>query len=103
MNGVFERGKLTFPRQDQRLFNPLPRLVCRVVDRTSHKKLRTNFICPLYRCAFVADRINPDLVAMYDGETDNYVMDVYLPTEISDGFWLLNNLGLYCQAPPNLV
>jgi hypothetical protein len=40
---------------------------------------------------------------MSDGETANYVIDVLLPSDLGDAFGLLNNTGLYCQVPPNLV
>jgi hypothetical protein len=103
MNADWEKGKLVFLKGPQaRLFTGFPPLCCRIAAWTPGYG-ENNFICPLYKCVFLKDRISPVLLNMHDGETDNFVINVLLPTDFGDRGWLLNNVGLFCQVPTNLI
>jgi flagellar biosynthesis chaperone FliJ len=103
MNANWMKGKLVLLKdQKTHLFTPFPPICCRLTERSPVYGDKA-FICPLYKAVFLKDRISPDLVAMHDGETDNFVLNVVLPTDVSDRCWLLNNVGLYCQVPANLL
>jgi hypothetical protein len=103
MNGAWARGKLTMAKgAGARIFVEMPPIVCRLTDQAPAYTDNV-FICPLYKCVFLKDRISPALMTMHDGETDNFVLNVLLPTDFSDRTWLLNNVGLYTQVPANLL
>jgi hypothetical protein len=99
MNGSLEGGKLIYPKGDpQPIFTPFPEIICTIAPKKIQSPEKF-FICPLYKYAFMKDVIPPSYLAMTDGETHNYVMDVWLSAERSDRYWLLNGTALYCQIP----
>jgi hypothetical protein len=96
-NAVIDKGSLAVAKGN-RVFVPAGDLWCRVSDR-GREGYKNKFICPLFKCVMMKGLIIKELVAMYDGQTDNFVRDILLPTARGDRSFLLNGTALYCQIP----
>ncbi|OHS97076.1 Dynein heavy chain family protein [Tritrichomonas foetus] len=102
LNGQIEHNRMTTPQANDCegfvAFPPMKFTLTNLNQRSSN-----TFICPLYKYIFVPGSIDPNSIYMFDGETQNYIMDICIPTERGDRWWLLNGTALYCHVPQTFL
>lgn len=105
LNGKIENDILVPPKSNESAaFYEFPPLRANLTNMPINKKGASSaFLCPLYKYLFMEGKIDYNSTLMFDGETQNYIMDVILPSECGDRYWLLNSTALYCHVPRNFV
>ena len=108
-------NKLVPPQNDQKAFAEFPPIQCSLTNVSSfgdhyikdgsasargrYIEAKNTFICPMYKFLFQDCMNDEKLLSMNDNETQNYIMDVHIPTDRGDRWWLLNGSALYCHVP----
>ncbi len=83
-------------------FTSLPRLGVAIVKKGAAKRGR-EYLLPMYRSPFMSGMMTEDEQQMEDGETENFVIEVPIPTDRSDRVWLLNGAAIFTRIPENFA
>jgi len=93
VQGEIADSKLILPKNES-FINKIPSLYMKLTAKI--QKIGNTYHCPLYHTLFYTDSLPAPLSEFYEGESENYIMDIPLSTDKSDRIWLLN--GTYLVA-----